>query len=83
MLVWSHTELVQKRQNQLEKIVTLTCQFSFLWSQTSISVGARDGVGIYVMQSQAATALVWISLNHFGTTLKAGLANACYLNCLC
>lgn len=84
MLLWSHTELVQKRQNQLKnKIITLPCQFSSLRSQTSTSAGARDGVGMHMMQSQAATALVWISLNRLGTALQAGLANACYLNCLC
>lgn len=42
---------------------------SSLWSQTSTSNSARDGVGIYVMQSQALTALLWISLNQFGPTL--------------
>lgn len=51
--------------------------------KTSTSVGARDGVGIYMMQSKASASLVWISLNNPGTTLQAGLANACYLKYLC
>lgn len=63
--------------------MTLACQFSSLWSQTSTSTGARDGVEIYTTQSQAAIALVWISFNLFGTTLQAGLANGRYSNCLC
>lgn len=41
------------------------------------------GVDIYMMQRKASASLVWISLNHPGTTLQAGLANACYLKYLC